>query len=174
MRLARSLCRAYYQDVTWGFKNMDCYEFWKSKVPSRKGEHSIHFRIGCAETVFLKDCILLFRGSKANKSSDYQTEMAWEFFSSWYERNVFPQLRTNNVQTLVVWDKATYHTVLDEDVWFSSNFMEQKEENQSNDDMERLTGWLGADMENTKNKISIAPECLKNLPQTKVQNSKNC
>ena len=71
--------RIYYQDETWIFKNMAWRKAWKNKignttdgcfsVPFEKGERSILSYIGSPETGLLEQSMLLFRGSKSNKSS---------------------------------------------------------------------------------------------------------
>ena len=117
--------RVYYQDESWIFKNMACTKVWKYesgdeidsvyKVPSGKGERSIISHVGCAETGLLDGCFLLFRGSKSNKDSDYHTEMNWEVFSHWCETKVFPASRDTQIPSVLVLDRETYHTVLDEE-----------------------------------------------------------
>ena len=117
--------RIYYQDETWVFKNMTCTKVWRDSsedkidevftVPSGKGERSILSHVGCAETGLLNECMLLFRGAKSNKSSDYHTEMNWNVFSSWCEKKVFPPLQRTGHKSVLVLDRATYHTALDDD-----------------------------------------------------------
>ena len=117
--------RVYYQDETWVFKNMTCTKIWRNteeeemedifKVPSGRGERSILSHIGCADTGLLSNCLLLFRGQKSNKDSDYHSEMNWDVFSSWCENTVFPEIKKTNAKSVVVLDRATYHTVLDDD-----------------------------------------------------------
>ena len=90
--------RVYYQDENWVFKNMSCRKVWKYTVgisndgrfmvPSGKGERSILLYIGCAETELLDECMLLFRGSKNNKSVYYRSEMNWHVLSHWCETRV--------------------------------------------------------------------------------------
>ena len=92
----------YYQDETWISKNMACGKAWKDtignttdgcfSVPSGKGERRILSHIGCHEAGMLMQSMLLFRGSKSNKSSDYHCEMNWEVFSHCYETVVFPNI----------------------------------------------------------------------------------
>ena len=110
--------RVQYQEETWVFKNMSCAKVWKDIVgistdacfivPSGRGERSILPHIGCAETGLLNECMLLFGGSKSNKTADCHSEMNWNVFCHWCETKVFPK-------TAVVLDRATYHTVLDEE-----------------------------------------------------------
>ena len=115
----------YYQDEISVFKNMTSSKAWKDivgnstdnvfNVPSGKGDRSILCHIGCAETGLLEDSMLLFRGSKSNKSSDYHSDMNWEVFSNCCENIVFPKLKSKGEKAVVVLDRATYHTVLDEE-----------------------------------------------------------
>ena len=117
--------RVYYQDETWVFKNMSCPKVWKDivglstdgcfMVPSGKGERSILSHIGCAETGLLDGCMLLFRGSKSNKNADYHSEMNWNVLSHWCETTVFPKIAATGKSSVVVLDRATYHTVLDDE-----------------------------------------------------------
>ena len=58
--------------------------------------------------------MLLFRGSKSSKSSDYHTEMNWNVFGHWCESKVFPALKKIGRKSVLVLDRATYRTVLDE------------------------------------------------------------
>ena len=104
---------------------MTCAKVWKDivgdatantyKVPAGKGERSILCHIGCAETGLLDQSLLLFRGSKSKKSDDYHSEMNWDVFSDWCERVVFPRIAATNKSSVVVLDRATYHTVVDEE-----------------------------------------------------------
>ena len=67
------------------FKNTACNKIWRGivgeatddcfTVSSEKGGRSVLSHIGCADTGLLDQCMLLFRGSKSNKSVDYHTEM---------------------------------------------------------------------------------------------------
>ena len=117
--------RIYYQDETWVFKNMTCAKVWKYivgestaatfTVPSERVERSILSQIGCAETGLLNECSLLFRGSKSNKNSDYHSEIKWNVFSHWCETTVFPKIAARGKSSLIVQDRATYHSVLDDE-----------------------------------------------------------
>lgn len=90
----------FYQDETWVFKNMVCSKAWMDtvedstlntyNVPSGKGERSILSHLGSADTGLFDNCMLLYRGAKANKSEDYHTEMNWDVFSRWCRKEVFP------------------------------------------------------------------------------------
>ena len=83
--------------------------------PSGRGERSIVFHIGCAETGLLEDCLLMFRGSKPNKSSDYHSEMNWDVFSHWCDSEVFPRIKCVGYKSCLLLDRAIYYTVLDEE-----------------------------------------------------------
>ncbi len=95
--------RIYYQDESWGLKNMARSKIWRDKVemstddlykvPSGKGERSISSHIGCAETGLLDGCLLLFRGSKSLHDTDYHSEMNWNVFCHWCEHKVFPAMQ---------------------------------------------------------------------------------
>ena len=62
-------------------------------VPSGKGERSILCHVVSKDVGLLEGCMLLFRGSKSSKSSDYHTEMNWNVFSHWCESKLFPSLK---------------------------------------------------------------------------------
>ena len=116
--------RIYYQDETWVFKNMSCNKVWRDiapgvieesyKVPAGRGDRPIVYHVGCADTGLLDNYLLLFRGSKSNKSSDYHTEMNWSVFSDWCQSKVFPAMKNTKQKSVLVLDRATYHTFLDE------------------------------------------------------------
>ena len=116
--------RIFYQDETWVFKNMTSPKVWKDIVghatdgtfvdPSGKGERSILCHIGSPHIGLLDNCILLFRGSKSNKKADYHSEMNWNVFSNWCETVVFLKIAATRKKSVVVLDRAAYHTVLDE------------------------------------------------------------
>ena len=76
---------------------------------------SVLCHVGSKDVGLLEDCMLLFRGSKSSKSSDYHTEMNWNVFSHWYEFKVFLSLERVGRKALIVLDQAIYQTVLDED-----------------------------------------------------------
>ena len=115
----------YYQDETWIFENMTCAKVWKDivgdattdmdQLRAGKGERSILCHIGCAENGLLDQSLLLFRGSKSKKSEDCHSEMNLDVFSDWYEIVLFPRIAATNKSSVVVLDKATYHTVLGEE-----------------------------------------------------------
>ena len=117
--------RIYYQDETWVFKNMACTKIWEDvaaeametdhKLPVGNGDRSIVCYVGSAESGLLENCLLLFRGSKSNKFSDYHTEMNWFVFSNWCESKVFPAGKRTIQKSVLVLDRATYHTFLDEE-----------------------------------------------------------
>ena len=103
---------------------MRCSKIWKFlksdsadglyTVTSGKGDRSIICHVGCAETGLLENCLLMFRGSKSNKSSDYHTEMNWDVFSHWCDTKVFPNMKSTGIKSVLVLDRATYHTVIDD------------------------------------------------------------
>ena len=78
---------------------MSCTKIWEEiyslstedvyKVTAGKGVRSIVCHLECAEVGLLNDFLLLFRGSKFKKSSDYHTEMNWKVFSSLCEAKGF-------------------------------------------------------------------------------------
>jgi len=115
----------FYQDETWVFKNMACSKVWQDfvgdstkdtfDVPSGKGERSILSHVGSAENGLLDGCMLLYRGSKSNKDADYHSEMNWNVFSDWCEKRVFPAIKATGKKSVIVLDRATYHTHLDDD-----------------------------------------------------------
>ena len=84
-------------------------------MPSGKGERSIINHMGCAETGLLDNFLLLFRGSKSNKDPDYHAEMNWDAFSHWCETKQFPVIENAGLPSVVILDRATYHTVLDDE-----------------------------------------------------------
>lgn len=94
--------RIFYQDETWVFKDMTCKKVWHDKtastnettikVPSSSGERSILSLIISEEDGLLENCMVSYRGKKANKSEDYHTKMNWDVFSNWCERKVFPSI----------------------------------------------------------------------------------
>ena len=92
----------FYQDEMRVFKIMTCGKVLQDilgdstkdifNVQSGKGERSILCHFGSAETGLLKNCLLLFRGLKSNKKTDYHSEMSWKLFSDWFETVVFLQI----------------------------------------------------------------------------------
>ena len=84
-------------------------------MPPGKVERSILCHIGSSEIGLLSNCLLLFRGSKSNKQADHHTEMNWAVFSDWCEKKVFPSIAATKKTSVVVLDRATYQTVLDEE-----------------------------------------------------------
>ena len=106
------------------FKKITCSKVWKNivedstndtfTVPSGRGDRSILCHIGCAETGLLEECDLLFPGLKSNKSAHCHTEMNWDVFSHWCEYKVFPELASSGHKAVLLHDRATYHTVLDD------------------------------------------------------------
>lgn len=114
----------YYQDETWVFKNMKSKKVWtdktgnalvnQPKAPSGSGERSILAHVCSEETGLLENCMLLFRGKNSKNSDDYHTEMNWSVFSDWCETKVFPAIAKTGKNSVIVFDRATYHTVLDD------------------------------------------------------------
>ena len=95
--------RIYYQEETWVFRNMTRNKIWRDivpgvinegyTVPAGRGERSIVCHVGCSDTSLLDNCLLLFQGSKSNKSSDYHTEINLSVFSDWCQSKVFPGMK---------------------------------------------------------------------------------
>ena len=107
------------------FKNMVSQKVWKGSVgnstsqlpkkPSGSYNLSILSHL-CRENLGLLDgCLLLFRGEKSNKDSNYHSEMNWNVFSTWCEEKVFPAICNTVRKSVIVLDRATYHTALDEE-----------------------------------------------------------
>ena len=63
----------------------------------------------------LDGCFLLIRGPESDKDSEYHTEMNWEVLSHWCETKVFQSTRYTHIPSVLVLDRAAYHTVLDEE-----------------------------------------------------------
>ena len=85
------------------------------KKHSESGNRSILSHV-CSENLGLLDgYLLLFRGEKSNKDSNYHLEMNWNVFSTWSEEKVFPAICNTGRKSVIVLDKATYHTALDEE-----------------------------------------------------------
>ena len=109
----------YYQDETWVFKNMTTSKVWKDvikkttddliTVPSGRGERSILCHVASAQTGLLDGCMLLYRGSKSNKSADYHSEMNWNVFSDCCNRIEFPAIVVRRQNSVPVADRAIYH-----------------------------------------------------------------
>lgn len=59
--------------------------------------------------------MLLFCGSKSNKSADYHAEMNRNVFNHLCGTKVFPSLAATGAQAVVILDRATYYTVLGEE-----------------------------------------------------------
>lgn len=115
----------FYQDETWVFKNMAPKKIWKDtqgdltqeqpRKPSGSGERSILSHVCCENIGLLNGCMLLFRGEKSNKDSDYHTEMNWAVFSDWCRNKVFPAIERTGQKSVIVLDRASYHTKLDDE-----------------------------------------------------------
>ena len=108
----------YYQVESWVFKSMTtsksmerCYQKTTDdliRVLSGRGERSILSHVASAQTQLLDLCMLLYRGSKSNKSSDYYSEMNCNVFSDWCNRIVFPAIVARKQNSVLVLDRATY------------------------------------------------------------------
>ena len=57
----------------------------------------------------------LFGGSKSNKLADCHIEMNWDVFSHWCETKFFPNIECTGFKSVVVLDRATYHSILDKE-----------------------------------------------------------
>ena len=71
--------------------------------------------VGSAESGLLENFLLLFRASKSNKSSEYQTEMNWFVFSDWCESKVFPAMKKTKKKSVCILDGAICHIFLDDE-----------------------------------------------------------
>ena len=49
------------------------------------------------------------------KNSDYFSKMNWDVLSHWCERKFFPAMSKFNRKAVIVLDRATYHTKLDDE-----------------------------------------------------------
>ena len=95
---------------------MACTKVWKDIAgESMETEYKVVFHVGSAESKLLENDLLLFRGSKSNSSSDYQTEMNWFVFSDWCESKVFPYMKRIMQKYVLVLGRATYHTFFHEE-----------------------------------------------------------
>ena len=86
-----------------------------TRMPSGRVERLILSHVFSADTGLLDGCMLLYRGSKSNKSADYHSEMNWDVFSDCCNRAVFPAIPAKQKKAVIVLDRATYHTQLDEE-----------------------------------------------------------
>ena len=85
------------------FKNMTCSKVWRDTseekmdgvlvVSSGKGERYTLCHVGSEETGSRSGCMLLFRGTSSNESSDYHPKMNRNVFSDRCEKKVFPAMR---------------------------------------------------------------------------------
>ena len=115
----------YYQDKTWVFKNMTISKLWKFANKKTTGdlitpqsgrvERSILSHVASVQTGLLDGSMLLYRGSKSKKSADFHSEMNWNVFSDWYNSVVFPAIAARRENAVLVLDRATYHTYIDEE-----------------------------------------------------------
>ena len=88
----------FYQDETWLIKNMLKAKIWTrgdiaEDIPtaSGKGESSIISHVGSKKVGLLPGALLLYRGARSAKSSDYHSEMNAEVFLDWLGRKVLPK-----------------------------------------------------------------------------------
>ena len=84
------------------------------KVPAGKSERSIVCHVGSSTTGLLDGCLVMFCGSKSKKSDDYHTEMNRHVFPDWLKTKVFPALKSHGRKSVLVLDRAEYHTPLTE------------------------------------------------------------
>ena len=115
----------YYTDETWIFKNMITKKMWLDvtgsstqgalQVPSVNSARSILAHVGSETTGLLPGCMLLYRGSQEKKSSDYHSEMCWDIFKDWCFRYVFSVIAKTRRKSVLVMDRATYHSKLDDE-----------------------------------------------------------
>uniref|UniRef100_K3WS06 Tc1-like transposase DDE domain-containing protein n=1 Tax=Globisporangium ultimum (strain ATCC 200006 / CBS 805.95 / DAOM BR144) TaxID=431595 RepID=K3WS06_GLOUD len=80
-------------------------------APSGVGMRSIVCHVG-SEDGFVNGAGLVYRGKHALQGSDYHSEMNLSIFLDWLEKRVFPAIPPRSV---LVIDRATYHTVLTEE-----------------------------------------------------------
>ena len=85
------------------------------RFPAGKGDRLIVCQVGSAESGLLENCLLLFRGSKSSKPSYYHTEMNWSMFSDCCESRVFSAMKRTKKKSVLVLDRATYQTIIDEE-----------------------------------------------------------
>ena len=97
-------------------------ERWQQKTtddlitaPSGRGERSILSHVASAQTGLLDRSMLLYIGSNTKKSTDYHSEMNWNVFSDWFNSIVFPAIAARRENALLVLDRVTYHTYIDEE-----------------------------------------------------------
>lgn len=81
------------------------------QVPFGKGERIIICLLGSPETGLLHDCMLMLRGKKSNRKSDYHTDMHSHVFLDFFANKVFQEQKRRG-KSFVVLDRATYHTML--------------------------------------------------------------
>ena len=109
----------FYQDETWIFKNMQRSKTWshesdgaQNAAPSGKGPRCIIAHVGSSATGLLPEALLMFRGSQAARGSDYHTEMNAQVFMDWLDRKVLPAIKKVSNSSVLVLDRASYHTPL--------------------------------------------------------------
>jgi len=102
------------QNRIWQPSVVKCADDVDYRVPSDSGDRSIVCHLGSAETGLLEDCLLMFTGRK-RANPDYHSEMNGSVFLHWLEDTVFAKLKADNAKSVVVLDRATYHTMVTED-----------------------------------------------------------
>ena len=95
-----------------GFKNITPKKVWQgtresstqnlSRKPLDSGARSILSHFCNGNFGLLSDCLLLFQGSKSSNNSDYHSEMSWDLISNWYEKKLFPALKTTGEKAVLV------------------------------------------------------------------------
>ena len=103
------------------FKNISSAKVWKDivdiptnsrfMVPFGRVERSKLAHIGCAEPGILNEPMILFRGSKSNKSTGCHSEMDRNVFSYWCKTKIFPKIAGTRKSSVVVLSRAIYHIV---------------------------------------------------------------
>lgn len=84
-------------------------------VPAGSGERSILCHLASDKTELVEGFMVLYRGKKALKDSNYHKELCWDVFSLWCKKAVFPTLTAKKRKTVLVLDRATFHTYIDDE-----------------------------------------------------------
>ena len=84
-------------------------------APLGRVERSTPSHVASAQTGLLDGSILPYRGSKSNKFADYHSEMNQNVFSDWCNSVVLPAIAARSENAVLVLDRATYHTYIDEE-----------------------------------------------------------
>lgn len=77
------------------------------RVLSGKGNRSIVCHSGSDESGLLENCLLFFRGSKSNRSSDHHAEIDWSVFRDFFESKVFLAMKLIRKKNVLVLDRDT-------------------------------------------------------------------